>query len=282
MRGSFIPDVKDEPYGPHVRNSFDLWLVASEEPAPLLLFIHGGGFTRGDKSGFSMALKDACLDAGIAFGAVNYRFATTAPYPAPMHDCARAVQTIRHHAAPWNLDPTRIACTGGSAGAGISLWLAFHADLADPDSSDPIARESTRISAAVVTAAQCSYDPRFVRELVPGRAYDNVHLKLLAGVPEDTDWDSFEVDERLDALLTDCAAITHLDADSAPVLAMYHAVNDVEGDIHHGNFGRHLKAEMDRVGVECIVRMDTDYPPAGSPSFVEESVAFLRRVFGME
>lgn len=281
MAPSLIPDVKDEPYGPHVRNTFDLWLVGGAQAAPLLLFIHGGGFARGDKSQFSVELKDQCLAAGIAFGAVNYRFATTAPYPAPMHDCARAVQTIRHGAARWNLDPPRIAATGGSAGAGISLWLAFHPDLAEPDSPDPVARQSTRVSAAIATNAQCSYDPRFVRELVPGNAYDEVHLKLLAGVPEDTDWDVAVVDDRLDALLTDCASITHLSADSAPVLVLHSTVNEKPGDIHHPNFGRHLKAEMDRLGVECIRRMDTDYPPGGSPTFTEESVAFLRRVFGM-
>lgn len=281
MLTSFIPDVKDEAYGPHVRNTFDLWLPESEGPFPLLLYIHGGGFTRGDKNSFSMPLKVECLSHGIAFGAANYRLATTAPYPAPMYDSARAVQHIRHHAARWNIDPVRIAATGSSAGAGISLWLAFHPDLADPVSADPIARQSIRVSAAIATNAQCSYDPRFVRELVPGNAYDNVHLKLLAGVPEDTDWDTFEVDKELDARLTDCAAITHVNRDSAPVMLMHNSANEVPGDIHHPNFGAHLKAAMDSVGVECIRRMDTDYPPDASPTFTEESVAFLRRVWGM-
>ena len=55
-----------------------------------------------------------------------------------------SLQTIRSKAKEWNLDPERIACYGGSAGAGISLWLAFHEDLADPNSDDPIARQSTQ------------------------------------------------------------------------------------------------------------------------------------------
>jgi acetyl esterase/lipase len=103
MLTSFIPDVKDEPYGPHVRNTFDLWLPESDKPTPLLLYVHGGGFTRGDKNSFSMPLKVECLSHGIAFGAANYRLATTAPYPAPMHDSARAVQHIRHHAARYSI-----------------------------------------------------------------------------------------------------------------------------------------------------------------------------------
>ncbi len=45
----------------------------------------------------------------------------------------------------WNVDKTRVAAYGGSAGAGTSLWLAFHDDLADPKSADPVLRESSRL-----------------------------------------------------------------------------------------------------------------------------------------
>ena len=83
-----------------------------------------------------------------------------------MHDGARAIQFLRLHANEWNLDKTRIAATGGSAGAGLSLWIAFHDDLADPMSDDPILRESTRISAVGVFGAQTTYDPRVVARLI--------------------------------------------------------------------------------------------------------------------
>ena len=42
--------------------------------------------------------------------------------------------------SPWNIDPTKIAATGGSAGACSSLWLAFHDDLCEPTSDDPVAQ----------------------------------------------------------------------------------------------------------------------------------------------
>ena len=94
-------------------------------------------------------LKD-CLDSGISVAAINYRYSTQAIAPAPFQDGARAVQFLRSKAKDWNLDPQRFAATGGSAGAGISLWLGFHNDLADPKSEDPVLRQSTRLACMVV------------------------------------------------------------------------------------------------------------------------------------
>src|SRR5437016_392376 len=82
------------------------------------------------------------------------RSSTIAPYPAPMEDGARALQYIRLHAKEWNINPKAVACTGGSAGAGISLWIGFHDDMSLPSSDDPVKRQSTRISVVGVNNAQ--------------------------------------------------------------------------------------------------------------------------------
>src|SRR5262245_12771276 len=113
------PDVSAK-YAEHPANAFDLWLAKSDKPTPLFVFIHGGGFRAGTKNDYDLALLKRCLKDGISFGAIEYRLSGVAKYPAQMHDCARAIQFIRHNAAKWNLDPKRIASTGGSAGAGIS------------------------------------------------------------------------------------------------------------------------------------------------------------------
>jgi acetyl esterase/lipase len=76
---------------------------------------------------------------------------TTAPFPAPQRDAARAIQFLRSKATVWNIDPARVVAFGGSAGAGISLWLALHADLAETNSPDPVARQSTRLLVAMRT-----------------------------------------------------------------------------------------------------------------------------------
>jgi len=153
------PTFIDVSYGPHARNVLDYWLAGSDKPTPVVVFIHGGGFTAGDKSKVrGDKIVQQCLDAGVSFAAINYRYRTDTPIQDVLRDCARAIQFIRSKAAEWNVDKARIASYGGSAGAGTSLWLAFHDDLADPNSSDPVLRESSRLACAGANACQFSYD----------------------------------------------------------------------------------------------------------------------------
>lgn len=274
-------DVQDHSYGKHKLNKFDLWLAKSDSPTPLVAYIHGGGFRGGDKSRVNQYMLEGVLQSGISFASINYRLTGEVPYPAQMHDCARAIQYIRRNAKRWNIDPKRLAAYGGSAGAGISQWLAFHDDMAKPKSKDPVERESTRMSCAIPFNAQCTYDPRHIKKIVPGRAYDNVALKLLYGLPEDWNWDEDEVDEKLDALLKDASPINHLTKDDPPVFVYHFARNNKPGNIHHSNFGKHLKNGMDKLGIECVRRMDTDYTSPQTES-VEEMIQFLKRHFRMQ
>ena len=93
-------------------------------------------------------LVAACRDAGIAVASVGFR-PFDRGFPLPRQDAVRAVQHIRHHAARLGADPRRLAVGGTSAGAGIALYCAFHADLADP-----VARESSRVYCVTVSDAQ--------------------------------------------------------------------------------------------------------------------------------
>jgi acetyl esterase/lipase len=152
---------ENEKYGPHERNTFDIWLAKSEQPTPLVIYIHGGGFTGGDKSKYFQS-EDVVrfLDAGVSVATINYRFMNEPPYGilASMNDSKRFVQFIRYHSEKYNIDKNRIACTGGSAGAGTALWLAFSDDMADEGNDDPVLRESTRLTCAGAFATQATYD----------------------------------------------------------------------------------------------------------------------------
>lgn len=83
----------------------------------------------------------------------------------------RGLQFVRSKATEWNIDKDRIAASGGSAGACSSLWLAFHPDLADPKSEDPVARESTRLLCAAVSRAQTTLDPQQMKDWTPNSRY---------------------------------------------------------------------------------------------------------------
>ncbi|MCZ2341532.1 MAG: alpha/beta hydrolase [Bacteroidales bacterium] len=164
-------------YGEHPRQVLDFYKAESDKPTPVLFCIHGGGWVNGNKDGYRN-LAPQFLKNGISVVAINYRMVTEAhdkgikpPVQWPIADAARALQFIRSQAKEWNLDKTRIAATGGSAGGCSSLWLLYHDDLADPKSADPIARESTRLLCAGVIGAQTSLDPKQLREWMPNARY---------------------------------------------------------------------------------------------------------------
>jgi acetyl esterase/lipase len=266
-------------YGPDESNVLDFWQAPKGAPNPLLVMIHGGGFRQGSKSQISAALIQECFQAGISVASIEYRFTQKAPYPAQMLDCARALQFIRSKSGEWNIDPKRVAATGGSAGAGISLWLGFHKDLADPHSSDPVARESTRLTCIVPTDMQCTYDPRVIKTLIPGNAYDVSAIKFLYGLPVTYNWDKDDVTPELDAKIKDAAPITHLTKDAPPVYAMNQKANDVDGNIHNANFARHLKKLMDDLGIECVIHLDTDFP--NQRAALDDKMTFLKKHLGI-
>ena len=275
------PDHANVKYGPHERNVLDLWLAKSDVPTPLVIYYHGGGFRGGDKRTLNVQLLNKLREAGVTVAAANYRLTNVAPFPAQMLDCARALQFLRLHAKDYNLDPKRVGATGGSAGAGISQWLAFHDDLADPKAEDPILRESTRISCAVVYAAQTSYDPRFIQKLFDT---DKVDPALIAffGMKDASD----VADPKFHPLFREASMIDHATKDDAPVMLFYPQANrplppNSPGGqhIHHPKFGVVLKEKLDRLGVECIVKFREDCPQ-GAP--IDDYVAFFLRHLGVK
>src|SRR5438105_2450457 len=105
------PDLANIRYGPHDRNVLDLWKAKPKPgksgPRPTVVFFHGGGFRQGDKASVPGWLMAKCLDAGISVASANYRLSTTAPFPAPMRDGARAIQFLRFNAKELGIDPSR-------------------------------------------------------------------------------------------------------------------------------------------------------------------------------
>lgn len=269
------PTHGDVKYGPYDRNVMDVWLAESDKPTPVLVSIHGGGFRAGSKSVSGILLRE-CLESGISVAAITYRFSDQAIAPAPFHDSARAIQFIRHNAKEWNVDPTRIAATGGSAGAGISLWLGFHDDLADPDNEDPVLRESTRLTCMTVNNGQSSYDPRFIRDLFPGaNTYRHSALAQLFDVDMDN-LDQLPTEKY--KLFEECSPITHLTKDDSPAQLIYRTSMDAT-DIHGPRFGKVLKGKMDALGIRCDVYVGDEVLGGGEK---EPTIDFVKEAFGVK
>jgi acetyl esterase len=257
-------------YGEHERNVYDLWIAPSDTPTPLVIYYHGGGFRTGDKGSIKPQLLNALLQKGISLAAANYRLSSSAPFPAQMHDSARALQHIRLNAKKYNIDPKRIGATGGSAGGHISLWLAFHDDMADPENEELIARQSTRLTTVAVTATQSSIDPRFIQKLFNT---DQVNLAVtqLFGMkgPEDID------NAKFYSLFEEASPLNHLTRDDVPVMAYYNQANTElpknssgREHIHHPKFGIILKEKMKKAGLECQLLLKEDHPREPTDKFV--------------
>lgn len=269
------PDYANVRYGPHERNVLDVWLAKSATAAPLVIYYHGGGFRGGDKRTLNIELLEKLRANGINVAAANYRLSDVATYPAAMLDCARALQFLRLNAAQYKIDPARVGAFGGSAGAGISQWIAYHDDLADPANADPVLRQSTRLSAVAPFNAQSSYDPRFIQKLMNS---DQVHPALVAFFGMSSAADAGN--PRFFALFEDSSPINFLTADDPPILVFFGQRNDPlpvnssgEEHIHHPKFGFVLKEKADRLGVECTLILREDHPD-GFP--VDRFVEFFR------
>jgi acetyl esterase/lipase len=255
------PTLCDIAYGDALRQKLDFYQAKAETPTPLLFFIHGGGWMNGDKASFNNAAP--YLAAGISVVSIEYRFVTQAaeagiklPVMLPLHDAARALQFVRSHAREWNLDTTRITASGSSAGACPALWLAFHDDLADPRSSDPIARQSTRLFCVAVVRAQTSLDPQQMREWIPNCNY-GAHAFGFKG-DADKGLSAFEeflaAHEKILPWIDEVSPYALLTPDDPPVALYYDEPpamgHDQASPAHSANFGLGLAAKLQQLGID--------------------------------
>jgi pimeloyl-ACP methyl ester carboxylesterase len=269
-------------YGEHERHVMDFWKAEADGPTPVVFIIHGGGWNGGSKERAQrFADVPALLDAGISVIAINYRLikhATEAeiqpPVKAPLHDAARALQFVRSNSEQWGLDKERIGAAGGSAGACSSLWLAFHDDLAEPDSEDPVARESTRLYCAAVVGAQTTLDPAQMKEWTPNSRYGG-HAFGLNG------FDAFlAVREQILPWIAEYSPYALVTADDPPVYLSYMvkpSLGEPQKDpTHTSNFGVKLQEHCLEIGVP----LELNYP--GAPDVKHDSptaylIAMLKR-----
>jgi len=169
----------------------------------------------------------------------------------------RALQFVRSKATEWNIDQQRIGASGGSAGACSALWLAFHPDLADPSSSDPVARESTRLKCAAVTGAQTTLDPQQMKEWTPNSKYGG-HAFGFAGDPATqlSQCDEFLTKrETILPWIAEYSPYALVAADDPPSYLFYSAIpamGQVQKDpTHSANFGVKLQEQCKANGVSC-------------------------------
>jgi len=187
-----VPTLADVAYGPyadpaapHSAERLDFYGHAeAEAPQPVLIEVHGGGFSQGYKSEFSIYLPDEegvdaiskVFDAGFAVVSLDYPLAAPLlledgqpnpqfsknAFPHGAQAVRRAIQFVRSRAVEWNIDPERIFLLGNSAGGNLSLWAALTKDVGKPKSSNPVASQSSRPNGVAFMWTATSFESQYL------------------------------------------------------------------------------------------------------------------------
>ena len=120
--------VEDVQYGTLPEQKLDLYLPEKAEgPLPLIIYVHGGGWTLGTKTLGALDCIIDAVDYGYAVMSVDYRLAPAVSFPEYIFDVKTAVRWARAHAEQYGLDKDRFAMIGDSAGGHITLTVGFTA-----------------------------------------------------------------------------------------------------------------------------------------------------------
>lgn len=125
------PTLSDIAYGPDPDQRYDFYRPASTDKVPLVLMVHGGGWSFGDKDvGRVVNNKvDRWLPRGIAFITINYRMQPKAPPLEQARDVARALADVQKNWQKFGIDRSNIVLMGHSAGAHLIALLAARPEL---------------------------------------------------------------------------------------------------------------------------------------------------------
>jgi acetyl esterase/lipase len=145
---------RDVPYGTvdSVSLTMDLYFPTSTTGVtPAVLYVHGGGWTKGSKSsGVGLDFIPELVARGFLVAAIDYRLAPEYQFPAQIEDVMCAVRFLRAHAADYNLDPNHIGAIGGSAGGHlVALLGTADADAPFSQTSGGWDGVSSRVQAVV-------------------------------------------------------------------------------------------------------------------------------------
>lgn len=144
-----------------------------ETAAPLIIFVHGGAWKKGDKHDYLVYLT-SYAEKGYVTATIQYRFAGVAKYPAQLLDVQSAVVWLKEHANEYHIDPNKVAIVGGSAGGHLAMMNGY-------TNSNAIATEEHPFSPKVQALVNF-YGPS---DLVDVAEEDKPTVEYLIGKTED-------------------------------------------------------------------------------------------------
>ena len=247
--------------GGHDRQKLDLYLPRNASgKAPLVVFIHGGGWTGGDKGGCPAKWL---VMRGYAVASLNYRFSQDALFPAQIEDCKTAIRWLRAHAAEYGIDPARIGTWGMSAGGHLVALLGTTGSVRDFDSGENLG-QSSRVSCVVDWFGPTDFvhygDPPLKGRDVP----ESPLSKLIGG----TVGRNLEKAQR-------ASPVTFVEPNAAPFLIMHGAKDDLVPEQQSELLSRTLQ----KAGVESTLKVLPEAGHGGPQFFAPANLATVVQFF---
>ncbi len=260
----------------------DAHLLVGDKPSPVLVQIISGGWTSNPPKETVAGQYEVYHKLGFSVVAVCHRTIDgDTSWPVPAEDVARAVQFIRLHADEWNVDPERIAITGRSSGGHIAMMVGFSEDRADPQSEDPVGRQSSAVRCVIEQGGPTDFVPH-MRALLGGEQrgpYLRGRLQALLGIEADQ-----VGTERFYRRLHQISPISMVDKDTVPVLMLYKGPEGVTSradarlkwEVHTPISGLILAEKLQQLGVEHELVIAPDLG-RGSDRSMAARAAFLKK-----
>ncbi len=237
----------------------------SGPPAPLAVYIHGGGWSAGDKlkDDYYNLVKPKLLAQGVAVTTIDYRFAPKDRFPAQLVDVAYAVRYLRSNAKKLRIDPDRIATFGTSAGGHLASLLGT-VDRSAGSEVGALKSVSSKVKAVVDISGPADLtDPAFPE-------VTDISIQAAFGVPGGT---------ASDPTLTLASPIAHASPGDAPFLIVHGTVDLLVPYDQSVKFAKRLKEVGVPVELLTVTGGDHNLTAAGqSPApaqLADRIAAFL-------
>lgn len=181
----------DIPYGLDAAQKYDVYLPAGASDAPIIVMIHGGAWSSGDKQGEDVAEAKAgyFVAKGYIFVSLNYRLL---PKPDPLiqaADIARGIAHIQANAAKWGGNQSKIVLMGSGAGGHLAALLSSNPSLASDQGASSWAgavvleTAALNVPALMSTSHDSVYDTAFGSSMEFWEDSSPTHLIDTSGVP---------------------------------------------------------------------------------------------------
>lgn len=181
----------DIPYGLDAAQKYDVYLPADAANAPIIVMVHGGAWTSGDKQGDDVAEAKAgyFVAKGYIFVSLNYRLLPKSDPLIQAADVARGIANIQTNAVKWGGDKNKIVLMGSGAGGHLAALLSSNPSLASDQGASIWAAAVILETAALNVPALMSvshgnlYDTAFGANVEFWEDSSPTHLIDASGVP---------------------------------------------------------------------------------------------------